>query len=76
MERRGNKSNGLEDPVSSQKEAKRRMGKPIYEKPLMLNLGDIPRGLGQSCNIGSAAQASCVMGTLPKANCVTGTLYM
>jgi hypothetical protein len=48
--------------------------KPKYEKPILLNLGDIPRGLGQSCNTGSAAQASCVNGLAPKSNCVAGAI--
>jgi len=48
----------------------------IYEKPILIKLGEIPRGLGQSCNIGSAAQASCVTGGVPKANCVAGTSFL
>jgi len=51
-----------------------RQAKPIYEKPVLIKLGEVPRGLGQSCNIGSAAQASCVAGTVPKAHCVAGTI--
>jgi hypothetical protein len=48
--------------------------KPKYETPRVFNLGDIPRGLGQSCNMGSMAQASCVNGLAPKANCVAGAI--
>lgn len=59
---------------SDNNETRGKFSRLKYEKPVLLNLGEIPCGFGQSCNIGSAAQASCVAGVLPKSNCVIGTL--
>lgn len=49
--------------------------KPIYETPVVVDLGELSKSLGQSCADGSMAGGpgvDCMSGNLPEGNCNVG----
>lgn len=46
--------------------------KPVYQKPVLLPLGQLQHGFGAYCTLGSNASTGCAVGTFARAACRVG----